>query len=147
MVVGDGPYLAEMRRLLPDAIFTGRLTGQELLEAYADGDLFVFPSHTDTLGNVVLEAMSSGMPAVVTDSMGPKELVVNGDTGFVASTDDEFAAAVERLLGDHALRHKMGEAARCFAERRSWESIFVRLSAYYSEVLAAAAVSPALRAV
>ncbi|MDR1144833.1 MAG: glycosyltransferase family 1 protein [Verrucomicrobiales bacterium] len=73
-VVGDGPYLAELRALMPTAIFTGALGGDELGAAYASADLFLFPSTTDTFGNVVIEAIASGLPVLVADVGGPQEL-------------------------------------------------------------------------
>ncbi|MBV9656827.1 MAG: glycosyltransferase, partial [Verrucomicrobia bacterium] len=82
-LVGDGVHLPEMRRLLPDAIFTGTLAGKELARAYASADVFVFPSVSDTFGNVVIEAQASGLPVVVSDQKGPQELVEEGVTGFV----------------------------------------------------------------
>ena len=75
LFVGDGPYLSEMKRLLPDALFTGYLRGEELADAYASADFFVFPSTTDTFGNVVLEAQASGLPVIVSDVGGPRDLV------------------------------------------------------------------------
>ena len=130
-IVGDGPSSAALRSALPNATFTGRLGGETLARAYADADLFVFPSRTDTLGNVVLEAMASGLPVVVTDSMGPKELVSHGVTGFVAPTDDAFASAVDTLAADADRRRRMGRAARAFAETRSWGAVFEQLRDHY----------------
>jgi alpha-1,6-mannosyltransferase len=138
-IVGDGPSSAELQQRLPGARFTGRLTGDALTSAYREADFFVFPSRTDTLGNVVLEAMASGLPAVVTDSMGPKELVDHGRTGFVAGSDAAFAAAVDTLVADRALRRAMGAAARRFAETRSWDAIFAQLLRYYEQTGAAVA--------
>ena len=133
-IVGDGPSTADLRTRLPQATFTGRLLGDALAEAYANADFFVFPSRTDTLGNVVLEAMASGLPVVVSDSMGPKELVRHGETGFIAATDADFAGAVDTLARDTARRLAMGTAARRFALTRSWESIFRQLLGYYDQV-------------
>ncbi len=135
-IVGDGTALEALRAKLPRAVVHGRLEGEVLAETYADADFFVFPSRTDTLGNVVLEAMASGLPAIVTDGMGPKELVEPGVTGFVARTDGDFARAIDRLVSDGDTRRRMGAAARRFAETRSWEAVFVRLLQYYERVLA-----------
>ncbi|MEM6601399.1 MAG: glycosyltransferase [Verrucomicrobiota bacterium] len=82
-IVGDGPYKNEMQQRLPNALFTGVLMGDELAQAYASADLFVFPSTTDTFGNVVIEAMSSGIPAYVSDLGGPCELVTEGENGRI----------------------------------------------------------------
>ncbi|MFL6530851.1 MAG: glycosyltransferase, partial [Chthoniobacterales bacterium] len=74
-IVGDGPYAEAMAALLPDAAFTGYLSGEDLAMAYASADLFVFPSTTDTFGNVIIEAQASGLPVIVSDAGGPQELV------------------------------------------------------------------------
>ena len=124
--VGDGPYTKELRAALPGACFTGALGGLELATAYASGDVFLFPSTTDTYGNVVVEAQASGLPTVVSDTGGPKELVENGLTGFVTrSLDvDDFTAAVRSLVTDAALRSRMGEAARARVQDRDWSMAF-----------------------
>ncbi|MCE5271206.1 glycosyltransferase [bacterium] len=131
-VVGDGGLLPELRRSLPAAEFTGKLTGEALYDAYAGADFFVFPSRTDAFGNVVLQAMSSGLPVVVTDSLGPREQVRHGVNGFIAAGDEEFARAVDSLVADSALRRSMGLAARQFAETRRWEQVFRQLMEHYS---------------
>jgi phosphatidylinositol alpha 1,6-mannosyltransferase len=135
VLVGDGPSVDELRQALPRATFAGRLTGDGLAAAYADADFFVFPSLTDTLGNVVLEAMASGLPAIVADRMGPKELVHHGGTGFVAHGAAEFAQAVDVLATNADRRAAMGQAARAFAETRSWDAIFAQLLRYYDQAL------------
>jgi len=130
-VVGDGPWLNEMRRRLPGAAYTGKLTGEPLWRAFANGDFFVCPAHSDTFGNVVIQGLSSGIPAVVTDSMGPKEQIIHGETGFVASSDEEFARCVDTLAGDPELCRRMGRAARAEAEEHTWEKVFGRLMDQY----------------
>jgi len=126
LIVGDGPYMAEMKRLLPDAIFTGYLGGEELAVAYASADLFVFPSTTDTFGNVVLEAQACAVPAIVSDIGGPRDLVQHGKDGFVTKAHDvaELAGAIRRLVEDPALRQRMGAAARTRVESRDWTEAF-----------------------
>ena len=127
-VVGDGPYLGEMVRELTGrgCYFTGVLKGEELYAAYASGDLFVFPSTTDTYGNVVLEAHASGLPAVVTDMGGPREIIEPGKTGLIAPGKDALAMAdcIESLMGDAPRLRRMAQAARELAEGRSWRSAF-----------------------
>lgn len=140
-IVGDGPAAADLHERLPRAAFAGRLEGEELARAYADGDFFVFPSRTDTLGNVVLEAMASGLPVVVTDGMGPKELIRHGVTGFVASRDEEFAGWVQTLATGESLRRAMGRAARRFAETRSWAAISEQLLGHYAALAGQGPVS------
>lgn len=134
-IVGNGPYLEPMKQSLPLATFTGKLTGKELRRAYASADIFAFPSKTDTLGNVVLEANSSGIPAVVTDEMGPKELVKDGVTGFVTGSEEEFTQKLGLLISDHELRRNMGLAARAEAGERTWGRVFGRLVGYYETLL------------
>src|SRR5260370_30177679 len=80
-IVGQGPFRAELEKLLPDAIFTGILNGRELGVAYASADLFVFPSTTDTYGNVVVEAMAAGLPVAVSDIGGAAGLVGEVEIG------------------------------------------------------------------
>ncbi len=128
IVVGDGPYLEEMRRELAatSCVFTGYLAGEELAEVYASCDLFVFPSTTDTFGNVVLEAQASGLPVIVTDSGGPQENVRDGETGIIVPGDDEAGLynAISRLLADPERLRKMGQAARHHVKQRSFETAF-----------------------
>jgi len=122
LFVGDGPYAAEMKRLLPDAIFTGALHGEDLSGAYASADFFVFPSTTDTFGNVVIEAQASGLPVIVSDVGGPRDLVNHGKDGFVTKALDvsELSEAIRRLADDPGLRERMGTAARAKVENRDW---------------------------
>ncbi|MGA8531354.1 MAG: glycosyltransferase [Acidobacteriaceae bacterium] len=136
-IVGQGAEAAWLREHLPRAEFTGVLRGEALARAYAGMDVFVFPSHTDTFGNVVLEAMASGVPAVVTPDGGPRSLVQEGRTGCIAH-DEEFAAAIARILRDDALHARMRHAARTFALAASWDSVFEKVYAAYERLLASA---------
>ncbi len=135
VVVGDGPFRSRMEREAPNAKFTGFVTGLELSRAYASSDLFAFPSETDTFGNVVLEAMSSGLPVVVTDKMGPRELVDHGSNGFIASNDREFERYLDRLIKDKELRRSMGARSRTMALERTWDAVFGSLFDSYREVI------------
>ena len=121
-IVGDGVYTKTMQKMLPDAIFTGYLSGEALAGAFASADAFVFPSVSDTFGNVVIEAQASGLPVIVSDQKGPQELVKHGVTGLITRglDADDVAAAIERLARDPALCQRMGEAARKVVETRSW---------------------------
>jgi len=130
VLVGDGPYLSEMQanmKGLP-CTFTGYLEGEDLAAVYASSDLFVFPSTTDTFGNVVLEAQASGIPAIVTDLGGPHENLIPGKTGLVvdASDSEAFLKAVDSLLKEPNRMQQMGRAARQYMEDRSFESAFNR---------------------
>jgi glycosyltransferase involved in cell wall biosynthesis len=137
VVVGDGPYLEEMKKELADTpcVFTGYQEGDELAALYAACDLFVFPSATDTFGNVVLEAQASGLPVIVTDSGGPQENMLPGETGLVVPANDEkalFAAIREMLLNPNRL-DMMGKRARVYMEERSFDRAFDRTWTIYRE--------------
>ena len=99
LIVGHGGEENWLRERLHRAEFTGVLRGEELARAYANMDLFVFPSHTDTFGNVVLEALASGVPAIVTPDGGPSTIVRDGETGRIAP-DDRFASAIAAILAN-----------------------------------------------
>src|SRR5262249_31800793 len=114
------------------------LRGEELSRAYASADAFLFPSKTDTFGNVVLEALSSGVPAIVTNHMGPKEIIRHGETGFVADSEWEFRQGLDALIDHPTLRSAMGRKAREFALTRSWSAVFDGLFHQYSETVASA---------
>lgn len=133
IVVGDGPYRAEMEDLLRGlpVLFLGFVEGDELARAYASADVFVFPSTTDTWGNVVLEAQASGLPVIVSDQGGPKELMANGRTGLVVAANDQgaLAGAMLRLLEHPGPAKEMGRAARQFTldegpREESYSTIF-----------------------
>jgi glycosyltransferase involved in cell wall biosynthesis len=128
-VVGEGPYLADMKRELEGfpAVFAGYLGGTDLHAAYASADFFVFPSTTDTFGNVVMEAQASGIPVIVTDKGGPVENMIPGETGLVVSSDgpEPLANAMLTLATNHDLRTAMGRAARAYLETRSFEKAYI----------------------
>ncbi|UWZ84684.1 glycosyltransferase [Occallatibacter riparius] len=123
MIVGHGAEEQWLREHLPRAEFTGVLTGNALAAAYANMDVFVFPSHTDTFGNVVLEALASGLPAIVTPEGGPKSIVRDGETGRIVP-DEEFATAIAELLGNAEKLEGMRVASRGYAETASWDAVF-----------------------
>jgi glycosyltransferase involved in cell wall biosynthesis len=131
VVVGDGPYLKDLARRYrrPEILFTGFLHGEDLARAYAGADVFVFPSTTDTFGNVVLEAQAAGLPAIVSDRGGPQEIVLPGRSGLVADAEDPaaFGAAMARLFDDPALLAAMSARAVDNARRHSWERLLERL--------------------
>jgi glycosyltransferase involved in cell wall biosynthesis len=131
VVVGDGPSLKDLarRHRRPEILFTGFLHGEDLARAYAGADVFVFPSTTDTFGNVVLEAQAAGLPAIVSDRGGPQEIVLPGRSGLVAGAEDPaaFGAAMVRLFDDPALLAAMSARAVDNARRHSWERLLERL--------------------
>jgi glycosyltransferase involved in cell wall biosynthesis len=126
VVVGHGPYSETFSESLPEACFTGYLTGKDLATAYASADIFVFPSTTDTFGNVIIEAQASGVPVIVSDSGGPKELVENNENGLITKAHDleDFTEAIRKLIVDPGLRGRMAESARKSVVDRSWPSAF-----------------------
>lgn len=133
IIVGDGSEVAWLKARLKHGEFTGVLRGEELARAYANMDLLVFPSRTDTFGNVVQEAAASGVPAVVTNEGGPQHLVVPGTTGYVAQSHEEFIAWVLELASDRALLKRMGKAAREKVSGVSWDAAFEKTYAAYRE--------------
>lgn len=142
VIAGDGPLRASIAAACPGAVCPGMLGRDRLAEAYASADVFVFPSRTDTAGNVVLEAQASGLPAVVSDSGGPREQMRPGVTGVVCRDDPEaWTLAVAALLTDTAARQEMGAAARQFALTRTWERALAPLYQSYREVSGAGAPS------
>ncbi len=137
MIVGDGPARAELSERLPDTIFTGHMGGEALARAYASSDLFFFPSDTETFGNVTLEAMASGLPAVCADATGSNGLVQHGVTGMLAPPGDVdiFYEYVSQIATDPALRYIMGENAVLRAMEYEWDTILARIAGYYDEIL------------
>ena len=127
-VVGHGPYSEALAKSLPDAFFTGYLRGTELATAYASADIFVFPSTTDTFGNVILEAQASGLPVVVSDSGGPKELVAHKANGLITRSHnvEDFTDAIRALVTDQMLRERMANSARDSVTDRSWPLAFAK---------------------
>jgi phosphatidylinositol alpha 1,6-mannosyltransferase len=135
LIVGQGEQDVMLRRALGRrATFPGVLRGVDLATAYAGMDLFVFPSATDTFGNVVLEALASGVPAVVTPHGGPAHIVTDGSSGRVV-TEAEFASTIVSLLQDEAKRLAMAVRAREEALRWSWETVFDGVCAGYKAML------------
>jgi phosphatidylinositol alpha 1,6-mannosyltransferase len=136
LIVGHGSEETALRTGLTQAEFAGVLRGSGLAAAYANMDVLVFPSHTDTFGNVVLEALASGVPAVVTPDGGPKYIVRDGETGFV-TTDDLFADRIATLVRDPRQLEQMRVQAREYALGCSWDTVFDRVYTGYAEALPA----------
>ncbi|MCX7823692.1 MAG: glycosyltransferase [Syntrophobacterales bacterium] len=138
LIVGDGPYSEELKEELKGtrAIFTGYLSGEDLAQTYASSDIFVFPSATDTFGNVVLEAQASGLPVIVTDQGGPKENIIPGETGLIFKAGDVFdlVRAIKELIRDPTRRLQMGKRARAVMEKRSFLKTFVSTWELYQQV-------------
>ncbi|MCI3920670.1 glycosyltransferase family 1 protein [Paenibacillus sp. TRM 82003] len=139
-VAGDGPLYKE----ISDSIEPGEsirmlgfVEGQRLCELYAAADVFLFPSATETFGNVVLESLASGTPVVGAAAGGVKDNVRHGETGWLCPPGDAaaFTDALVRLRGDAGLRARLSVAGREYALTQSWDSIFARLLASYEDVL------------
>lgn len=130
IIVGEGPYLEEMKKELSGkpVTFTGYLTGEDLAAAYASSNIFIFPSTTDTFGNVVLEAQASGIPVIVTDQGGPQENLIPLCTGFIVRGNDteSFLQPIRLLIDDAQMAKRMGLAARKYMEDRTFEKAFLK---------------------
>lgn len=143
VVVGDGPTRAEcVAAAPPGSVFTGMLTGRDLLEAYASADVFAFPSTTETFGNVVLEAMASGLPVIAPD-IGATTDIANVETArlFRAGNVDTLAEAIVGVLSDASERTRLRAASLSVASRRSWDAVWDRLLLDYAEVMGRSAVA------
>jgi glycosyltransferase involved in cell wall biosynthesis len=135
LVVGEGNEREYLEKNLRHAVFTGFLEGEELSEAYANMDVFLFPSETDAFGNVAQEAHASAVPAIVTDKGGPKFIVKHGETGFVAKDLDEFTGYTIRLMEGPKELERMKELSREAALSRSWNSVFDSVYDAYREAI------------
>lgn len=138
VLVGDGPLRAELARAAPDAIFAGMRSGEDLAAHYASGDVFLFPSLTETFGNVTLEAMASGLAVVAYDYAAAHELIRHGHDGLLARFDDapEFQRQAAHNLIDPRRIRALGEAARRRAEGMDWETIHTRFEQALGEIVA-----------
>lgn len=139
-IVGGGPYLEELQKSFDDSFttFTGYLSGDDLAAAFASGDVFVFPSKTETLGLVALESFASGVPVVGTNAGGIPFVIDEGETGHLIAedgSDEDWAQAIIGLLQDSGLRAQMGDNARKEAERYSWRESTEALVAAYEKAI------------
>ncbi|MCP9890193.1 glycosyltransferase family 1 protein [Cyanobium sp. Aljojuca 7D2] len=138
-LVGDGPYRQQLEKIFAGTPthFVGYLAGQDLAAAYASGDAFLFPSSTETLGLVLLEAMAAGCPVVGANRGGIPDIVSDGVNGCLYEPNQEgsLAAAVERLLGDASQRAQLRQNAREEAERWGWAGATEQLRGYYRTLL------------
>lgn len=137
MVVGDGPAREELESMMPGAFFTGFLKGKELARAYASSDIFFFPSESETFGSVTLEALSSGIPAVVANATGSSSIVDSGVDGYIIppKNAEKFAEAIVKLAMNPELREKMSKNAREKSLDYSWDRILKGLVENYCEAL------------
>ena len=138
-IVGDGSEREWLGQHMLRAEFTRVLCGDDLADAYAQMDVFAFPSETDTVGNVVLEAMASGVPAVVMAAGGQRLMVDEGQSAIVAANRDAFVQGVRALVKNRQRREAMGAAARARAiDLLSWDRIFIDICSAYEAAMTAA---------
>jgi glycosyltransferase involved in cell wall biosynthesis len=125
VVIGEGPARPWFEQQLPDAVFTGELTGTDLARALASCDVLFNPSITEAFGNVTLEAMACGLPVIAADSTGATNLVRDGETGTLVDPNDvdAYADALEAYAKDPVLRRRHGEAGLAVAETMDWDRI------------------------
>jgi glycosyltransferase involved in cell wall biosynthesis len=135
VVIGPGGEEEWLRQNMQRIELPGVLKGEDLAVAYANMDVFAFPSFTDTFGNVILEALASGVPPVVTNGGGPKFLVRSGETGFVAADDASFIRCILDLMDAPEALARMKRAARDHAFSISWDRVFEKVYASYESVL------------
>jgi phosphatidylinositol alpha 1,6-mannosyltransferase len=133
VIVGDGTQREWLETQMPTAQFCGVLRGDALARAYANFDLFVFPSESETFGLVVLEAMASGVPVIAMARGGPGFVVEPGVSGFLAKDDRQFVDATIMVVRDQALRARLGKGARACALAWSWDAVFDRLYEVYAD--------------
>ncbi len=137
VIVGDGPMRTQLEKDLPDAKFTGWLHGEQLSEIFASSDIFVFPSTTETFGNVILEAYASGLPVVGVNKGGVVDLIMDGCTGFIAEAKNakDIAEKVDIFLSNPQLRRKYAHNAIQFAEKFNWSTINKKLISSYRRII------------
>jgi len=134
VIVGDGPYLSELKQKSPSSIiFTGYKKHEDLQEIYASSDLFVFPSPSETLGNVVLEAMSSGLPVIGVNAGGVKENIIHGYNGYLCEVDNvkDMTLSIASILKNNKLKQTLKENALTFTKKKSWSFVFNKLMNNY----------------
>jgi len=131
VIVGDGPMREDLQALFKgtNTTFTGYLQGEDLARAYASSDIFVFPSANETFGNVVLEAMASGLPVVAPRSGGVMDSVIDGETGLLFESDrqEDLVSSVLKIITDPRALWRMGSAARQAASKRGWNGVLDHL--------------------
>ncbi|MCA1589797.1 MAG: glycosyltransferase, partial [Acidobacteria bacterium] len=139
LIVGEGNEREYLEKHLINADFTGFLAGDELSEAYANMDVFVFPSETDAFGNVAQEAHASGVAAIVTDQGGPKFIIRHNETGFIAKNLADFVKFTLELMDNPEKLARMKIAARNVTLSRSWDAVFDGVYEAYEDVIRLAA--------
>lgn len=147
VLVGDGPRLSAYQRQRPDVIFTGFYTGLNLARHYASGDLYLHASSTETFGNVITEALASGLAVSAFDYAAAHEFIRHEENGLVAPADDEvtFFANARRLVTDRSLRQRLRAAAPAAVHNRSWDAVIDGFAADLTAAMHEISAPPALR--
>jgi len=124
--VGDGPKLEELRKEHPQFIYAGEKRGEELAEFYASADVFVFPSTTETFGNVTMEAMASGLAVVAYDYAAARQHIINGENGFSVPFDEEDSFIETAILAAQSDVSELRQKARASARKVRWKKVIKR---------------------
>ena len=137
VVVGDGPLRESLQKKCPEAIFVGKKMGAELAQYYASADIFVFPSLTETFGNVTIEAMASGLAVIAYRHAGAGDLIESGVNGITVDPGDEkaFSNAVNTTVIHQSLIRRLGNAAVKTAKQQSWEEIVRKTECLWLEII------------
>jgi glycosyltransferase involved in cell wall biosynthesis len=137
VLVGDGPLKQSLQKKHPQVVFAGFRTGEDLAQHYASADMFLFPSLTETFGNVTLEAMSSGLPVLAYRHAAAAELIRSGENGQLIEpgAEDDFQRAALQLAQMHTLRAQMGQEARITAMGQAWPLIFQKTEKIFRQVI------------
>lgn len=138
LIVGDGPIREQLEKEAPaNMTFTGYLNGEQLAEVYSASDLFVFPSATETFGNVVLESLASGTPVIGANSGGVKNIITHGVTGILCEANNlqQFTNGIVSMIASDSKRLQMGYEGRNYALSQKWDKIFDDLLVQYRHVI------------
>ncbi|MBM6646758.1 MULTISPECIES: glycosyltransferase family 1 protein [unclassified Bacillus (in: firmicutes)] len=139
LIAGDGPLAKGLHENVPktNVTFTGYLQGTNLAEVYASSDLMVFPSTTETFGNVVLESLACGTPVIGANSGGVKNIIKDEKTGFLCEpkNEDSFLSSIYELLNNEEMRKQMSQDAHSYAATKSWDEISSDLLMHYDDVI------------
>jgi len=147
ILAGDGPILKTLQTRMPEAVFPGYLSGKDLSQVYASSDLFLFPSTTETFGNVIQEALASGIPAVVSDLGGCQEIVASSGAGMVCPAGDvsSFSLACQLLIEDRALRAQLNTQGQAWVKNRNWDLMNAAVIETYRNLTGYSPESPSQR--
>jgi glycosyltransferase involved in cell wall biosynthesis len=138
LIIGDGPIREQLEKEAPaNMTFTGYLNGEQLAEVYSASDLFIFPSATETFGNVVLESLASGTPVIGARSGGVKNIITHGVTGILCEANNlqQFTNGIVSMIASDSKRLQMSYEGRNYALSQKWDKIFDDLLVQYSHVI------------